>query len=85
MSQCKIALKMVNHRMNIGIIISRAQITLYIISSENNIRNLRPWLRLSYYFKPRHGCRNWKNCHFKSSCIFSLLPTQEWRLQFTFK
>lgn len=72
MSQCEIAFKMVNHRMNIGIIISRAQITLYIISSENNVCNLRPWLRLSYYFKHHDGCRNEKSFHFKSSCIFSL-------------
>lgn len=72
MSLREIALKMVNHRMNIGIIIFRAQITLYIISSENNICNLRPWLRRSHYFKHHGGCRNWKNCHFKISCIFSL-------------
>lgn len=51
MSQYKIALQMLNPRMNIGIIISTVQITLYIISSENDICNLRPWLRLSYYFK----------------------------------
>lgn len=37
MSQHEIALKMVNHEMNISIIISRAQITLYIISFENNM------------------------------------------------
>lgn len=73
MSQHEIALKMVNHGMNTGVIISTAEITLYIISSENNICNLKPWLRLSYYFKHHDGCRSWENCHFKSFCMFFLL------------
>ena len=73
MNQHEIALKMVNHGMNIGVIISGVQITLYIVSSENNICNLKPWLRLSYYFKHHDGCRSWEDCHFKSFCICFLL------------
>jgi len=61
MSQHEIALKMVNHTTNIGIIISRAQITLYIVSSENNIHNPDLELRLNYYFKHWDGNRR----HFK--------------------
>lgn len=84
MSQHEITLKMVNHEVNVGIIIFRAQITLYIISSENNICNLRPRLRRSYYFKHHDGCRSWKKLLFQNVLhIFSI--TQEWRLQFTFK
>lgn len=76
MSQHEIALKMVNHGMNIGIIIFRAQIVPYIISSENNICNLRPWLRRSYYFKHHDGYRSWENGYFKISCLFFSI-TQE--------
>lgn len=39
MRQWEITLRMIYHRMNIGMIISRAQITLYIVSSENNVCN----------------------------------------------
>ena len=48
MSQHEIALKMVKCGMNMGVIISRTQTTLYIISSENHICNLRPWQRLLF-------------------------------------
>ena len=77
MSQHEIALKMVKCGMNMGVIISRTQTTLHIISSENHICNLRPWQRLGYYFKHHDGCRSWKNCHFKSFCIFFLLLKRE--------
>lgn len=73
MSQREIALKTVNHGMNTGVIISTAEITLYIIRSENTICNLKPWLRLSYYFERHDGCRSWENCHFKSFSMFFLL------------
>lgn len=71
MSQHEIALKMVKHGMNIGLIISRTQTTLYIISSENHICNLRPWRRLGYYFKHHDGVEAGKAAISKVFAYFS--------------
>lgn len=68
MSQHEIALKMVKCGMNMGVIISRTQTTLYIISSENHICDLRPWWRLAIILNIMMGVAS-ENSHFKSFCI----------------